>query len=109
VLAACGLALYTAIAVGAPSPAALKGSYLLAMGVPAALFYARTAERLPRRVRAALFALSGGAVVASALVFTSGLLFAEHMMGVRVWTRIAHALPDSYILETMQRLLPGWL
>ncbi len=109
VLATLGLAGFTTIAIGAPSPAALKGSYLLAMGVPAAVFFGRAAMRLGPRLRAILLAVSCAAAAAAALVFTSGLLYPSQSMGVTVWTRIAQALPKSYILQAMERMLVGWM
>lgn len=108
-LASAGLAAFIAIAIGAPSPAALKGSYLLGLAVPAAVFYARAAGELPAWPRRALLGVSGLAVAASALVFTTGVLYPAQSMGVRVWLRIARALPESYIYQAMERMLPGWL
>jgi len=108
-LATLGLLGFTSIAIGAPSPAALKGSYLLAMGVPAAVFFGRAAMRLGPRLRAGLLGVSCAAAATAALVFTSGLLYPPQSMGVTVWTRIAHALPKSYILQAMERMLVGWM
>ena len=108
-LASAALAGFVAIAISAPSPAALKGSYLLGMGVPAAVFYARAATRLPRWPRRALLALSCAASGVALLVFTTGVLYPAQAMGVRVWTRIAQVLPESYIYEAMERMLIGWM
>lgn len=108
-LATLGLLGFTAIAIGAPSPAALKGSYLLGMGVPAAIFYARAAGALSPVLRAALLSVSSVAVVVATLVFTSGVLYPAQAMGVRVWTRIALSLPESYIYQAMERMLTGWM
>jgi hypothetical protein len=109
VLATLGLLGFTAIAVGAPSPAALKGSYLLGMGVPAAVFYGRAAMALRPVLRNALLGISCSAVLVSALVFTTGVLYPGQAMGVRVWTRIARVLPESYIYQAMERMLTGWM
>ena len=109
VLATLGLLGFTAIAVGAPSPAALKGSYLLGMGVPAAVFYGRAAMALRPVLRNALLGISCAAVGVSALVFTTGVLYPAQAMGVRVWTRIARVLPESYIYQAMERMLTGWM
>ena len=109
VLATLGLAGFTSIAIAAPSPAALKGSYMLAMGVPAAVFFGRAAMRLGPRLRAGLLSVSCLAAAAAALVFTSGLLYPAQSMGVTVWIRIAQALPKSYIQQAMERMLVGWM
>jgi 4-amino-4-deoxy-L-arabinose transferase-like glycosyltransferase len=109
VLATLALLGFTAIAIGAPSPAALKGSYLLGMGVPAAVFFARAATALGPVLRNALLGISCAAVAGSALVFTTGVLYPAQAMGVRVWTRIARALPESYIYQAMERMLTGWM
>ena len=108
-LASAALAGFVAIAISAPSPAALKGSYLLGMGVPAAVFYARAALRLPRWPRRALLTVSCAASGVALLVFTTGVLYPAQAMGVRVWTRIAQVLPESYIYEAMERMLIGWM
>jgi 4-amino-4-deoxy-L-arabinose transferase-like glycosyltransferase len=108
-LATLGLVVFTGIAASAPSPAALKGSYLLGLGVPAAVFFARAAEALPRPARHALLGVSCAAVAASALVFTTGVLYPAQAMGVRFWARIAQVLPESYIGEAMERMLTGWM
>jgi 4-amino-4-deoxy-L-arabinose transferase-like glycosyltransferase len=109
VLATLALLGFTAIAIGAPSPAALKGSYLLGMGVPAAVFYGRAAMALRPALRNALLGISCAAVGVSALVFTTGVLYPAHALGVRIWTRIARVLPESYIYQAMERMLTGWM
>jgi len=108
VLATVGLVAFTAIAIAAPSPAALKGSYLLGMSIPAAWFFARAATALGARLRSGLLAASGAASLLAGLFFTSGVFYPALPMGVRVWTQIGRTLPDSYILEAMQRMLDGW-
>ena len=79
VLATLGLLGFTAIAVGAPV------------------------------LRNGLLGLSCAAVGVSALVFTTGVLYPAQAMGVRVWTRIARVLPESYIYQAMERMLTGWM
>jgi 4-amino-4-deoxy-L-arabinose transferase-like glycosyltransferase len=108
VLALLGLLLYTLIAVAAPSAAALKASYLLGMGVPAAVFYARGLDLMPRPVRLAGLGLSIAACAVACLVFTSGVLYPPMPMGVRVWKQFDALLPGSHIAEAIERLTIGW-
>jgi hypothetical protein len=108
VLALLGLLLYTSIAIGAPSAAALKASYLLGMAVPAAVFYARGVAFTPRPVRVAVLALSLTACGIACLVFTSGVLYPPIPMGVRVWKQFGALLPGSYLVEAIERLTLGW-
>lgn len=108
VAAVAGVAAYVGIALAHPSAAALKCSYLLGFALPAAVFFARGAALLPVAARAAALGVSGTAALAAGLIFTSGLLYPPQRMGLHTWRRLALQLPDSHILEAIQRLTAGW-
>ena len=98
-----GLAVFVAFTARAPSLVAAKGSYLLPLLVPAGLFFARGVEALPGRLRHAALVLSASAALASAIVFTSGLVF-QPASGAAVrngWSTVARQLPDSHIDEAV--------
>jgi hypothetical protein len=102
-MTAVGLATFVAFTARAPSLVAAKGSYLLPLLVPAGLFFARGVETLPGRLRQLALALSASAALASAIVFTSGLVFAP-ASGEAVrngWSTVARQLPDSHIDEAV--------
>jgi hypothetical protein len=102
-MTAVGLATFVAFTARAPSLVAAKGSYLLPLLVPAGLFFARGVETLPGRLRRAALALSASAALASAIVFTSGLVFTP-ASGEAVrngWSTVARQLPDSHIDEAV--------
>ena len=92
----------------APSLTAAKASYLMPLAAPAAVFFTRAVDALPRRLRAAALAASGAAALACAVVFTSGVYFEpdrEHArLEARVWQGIGGRLPGSHIGEAVQRL-----
>jgi hypothetical protein len=108
-MAGLGLASFAAFTWAAPSLAAAKASYLLPLGAPAAAFFARAAGALPRRARAAALAVSCAAALASALVFTTGLVMRpdSDLRLARVWPRFAQVLPGSHIAEAVRILSPG--
>jgi len=102
-MTAAGLATFVAFTARAPSLVTAKGSYLLPLLVPAGLFFARGVETLPGRLRQLALALSACAVLASAIVFTSGLVFPPSS-GEAVrngWSTVARQLPDSHIDEAV--------
>jgi hypothetical protein len=70
-----GLASFVAITLESASTAIAKGSYLLPLAVPAAVFFARGCRLLPRRSRAIALLVSLAAAAASAAVFANGLVF----------------------------------
>ena len=102
-MTAAGLATFVAFTARAPSLVSAKGSYLLPLLVPAGLFFARGVETLPGRLRQLALALSACAVLASAIVFTSGLV-CPPSRGEAVrngWSTVARQLPDSHIDEAV--------
>jgi hypothetical protein len=107
-MAALAAANFAAFSWIAPSLAAAKASYLLPLAAPSAVFFARAAEALPARLRAAALAASGVAAAAAALVFTSGVCFEPDLARARtealVWQRIGGALPGSRIAEAVRAL-----
>ena len=102
-MTAVGLATFVAFTARAPSLVAAKGAYLLPLLVPAGFFFARAVETLPRRLRLAALALSASAALASAIVFTSGVVSPPHSAeAVRNrWSVVAKQLPDSHIGEAV--------
>ncbi len=92
----------------APSAAAVKGSYLLPLLVPAAVFFAGGVELLSRPLRGVALAVSALAAALAGLVFTADLLYPSLPMGVRVWLLFAEQLPRAHIREAMERMLIGW-
>ncbi len=94
----------------APSLTAAKASYLMPLAAPAAVFFARASDALPRRPRLAGLALSLAAALASGLAFTNGLAFepdrAHARIEARVWQRIGRTLPGSRIDEAVGILVP---
>jgi hypothetical protein len=111
-MSALALASFVGFTWIAPSLTAAKASYLMPLAAPAAVFFARAADALPSRVRAAALAASGAAALASALVFTSGVGFApdraQAQLEARVWQGIGRRLPGSHIDEAV-RVLHGAL
>jgi hypothetical protein len=106
-MTAAGLVTFVVFTARAPSLVAAKGSYLLPLLVPAGLFFARGVEVLRGRLRRVLLALSASAALASAIVFTSGLVFAPSDAAVarRGWNMVAKQLPDSRIGEAVEIFL----
>jgi hypothetical protein len=75
VMALVGVATFIAFTWRAPSTAAVKGSYMLPLVVPAALFFARGLAFLGPRFRIPVLVISGAAALAAATVFAHGLVF----------------------------------
>ncbi len=104
-LAAASFAGFTWLA---PSLSAAKASYLMPLAAPAALFFARAADALPRRLRAVALGLSLAAALASGLAFTSGVAALPDREHARVeagvWQRIGRSLPGSRIDEAVDLL-----
>ncbi len=69
------LAIFLIFTWRAPSLVASKGSYLLPLIAAGGIFFARGVGRLSRRLRTLSLGACAVAVLASALVFTSGLAF----------------------------------
>jgi hypothetical protein len=102
-----GLAAFVAFSVRAPTIGAAKGSYLLPLAAPGALFFARAASALGARARAALLAATAAALLFAALVFTSGLWFRPldaETMAAR-WRLVGALLPGAHIGEAVEKLV----
>jgi hypothetical protein len=102
-----GLVAFVSFTWITPTLSAAKGSYLLPLGVPGAVFFARTATALGRRARLVLLAVSSAAALAAALVFSDALLLPSippETMAAR-WRLVAATLPGAHIDEAVDRLV----
>jgi hypothetical protein len=99
VLWIAGFALFVAFTWTAPSAAAVKGSYMLALAAPGAIFFARGAMLAGPRTRAILLSASAIAVVVAATIFTERLVFSADALGLKAWRVWAAQLPASHIAE----------
>ncbi len=108
-LSLAGLAGFVAFTAWAPSLVAVKGAYLLPLAPAGAAFFARAAEGLPRRARAAALALGAAAALLAALVFSEGLVFRPQppQKMAAVWRLLGGQLPTSNIVEAVDRLSRG--
>jgi hypothetical protein len=107
-MAIVGLAMLIAFTLKSASLAAVKGSYLLALAVPAAVFFARGVAALPDRARSLALAISLVAALAAAATFTNRLFISTPplgALGVAQWRAWAAKLPGSHIGEAMDLLL----
>ena len=103
-----GIAMFVAFTWWAQSVVAVKGSYLLPLAVPGAVFFARGVGALGRRIRPWILGMSAVAAFTAAAIFTSGLFFpppAVERMAER-YRFMGEFLPDSYITEATDRLAP---
>jgi 4-amino-4-deoxy-L-arabinose transferase-like glycosyltransferase len=102
-----GIAFFVAFTWWAQSVVAVKGSYLLPLSVPGALFFASGVNRLGARARPWILAVSAAAAIAAAVVFTQDLVYpaapAERM--AHRYRMMGELLPDSYIKEAADRLV----
>jgi len=102
-----GLAFFAAFTWWAQSVAAVKGSYLLPLAVPGAVFFARGAMRIGARARPWILAVCAAAAVAASVVFTHDLVYpaapAERM--AHRYRVLGEFLPNSYIREAADRLV----
>jgi hypothetical protein len=108
VMTLAGLALFVAFTWRAPSTAAVKGSYLLALTAPASVFFAQGVALVDPRRRRILIALSLTAVLAAAVGFTNRLVLTSPPLGFggeAQWRAWAAQLPESHIDEAMSALL----
>jgi 4-amino-4-deoxy-L-arabinose transferase-like glycosyltransferase len=107
VLWVAGLATFVAFTWWAPSVAAVKGSYLLPLAVPGAVFFARGVDWLGPRSRPWILPLAAAATLAAACVFTHALVFpsppAERM--AHRYRLMGEFLPGSHIAEAADRLV----
>jgi len=103
----CALGLFVVFTWKAPSLAAAKASYLLPVGVPAAVFFSEGIAVLMPRLRSVALAASLVAALACAVAFTDGVLFASrpaHPLTVALWTRISAFLPGEHIDEAVRMI-----
>jgi hypothetical protein len=101
-----GLGVFVSFTWSAPSADAAKGSDLLPLAVPGAVFFARAVRWLPAGLRAVVLAVSAAAAVAAAVVFTTGLVFPPLPPGrmANLWRFVGLVMPDSYIGEAVNHL-----
>jgi 4-amino-4-deoxy-L-arabinose transferase-like glycosyltransferase len=106
-MSAIALATFVAFTLRAPGLSALKGSYLLPLGVPAAVFFMRGLRSLRPRLRLPVLGLSLAAAALAAALLTNGLVFespsAEPMK--RSWLSYARQLPDAHLGEAVRTLV----
>ncbi|MFQ5458411.1 MAG: hypothetical protein ACE5FC_08185 [Myxococcota bacterium] len=110
VMALTGLGTFVAFTWSAPSMAAVKGSYLLPLAVPAAAFFARGLALAGRRLRGAALAICACAALAAAVAFTNGAIYTCDPMPrdvVTAWVGYAKHLHSQHILDAMAYLLPA--
>jgi hypothetical protein len=104
-----GLGSFVAFTWWAESVVAVKGSYLLPLGVPGAVFFARGVGWLGAPARRAALWLSTLAALVAALVFVQGLFFPaiapQHM--ANRWRLVGQVIPESRIAEAVDRLAPA--
>jgi hypothetical protein len=106
-MAAMGLASFVAFSWGAPSMAAVKASYLLPLAVPAAVFFARACGLVGRRARRILLVISATAALASAVVFTEGVVLESRELDAEMvegWRLIARRLDSEPIRQAVKAL-----
>jgi hypothetical protein len=103
-----GLASFAAFTWWAQSVLAVKGSYLLPLAFPGALFFARGAARFGPRARRWILGIGLAAAAVAAVVFTAGAVFPSppvERMAQR-YRLMGSFLPDSRITEATERLAP---
>jgi len=107
VLWCAGLAAFIAFTGWAQSVVAVKGSYLLPLAVPGAVFFARGVRALGPRLRPWILSIGAAAALAAATVFTHALAFpppAAERMAER-YRVMDEFLPGSHIGEAAERLV----
>jgi 4-amino-4-deoxy-L-arabinose transferase-like glycosyltransferase len=107
VLWGVGIAFFVAFTWWAQSVVAVKGSYLLPLSVPGAVFFARGVTRLGAGWRPWILAASAVAALAAAVVFTHDLVYpaAPAELMAHRYRLLGEFLPDSYIAEAADRLV----
>jgi hypothetical protein len=106
VLWLAGLLAFAVFTWRTPVLGAAKGSYLLGLAAPGAVFFAGGIAAVGTRLRRPLLALSAAAALTAAAVFTQGLVlpaYAADAMAGR-WRLIGSMLPASHITEAVDRL-----
>jgi hypothetical protein len=101
-----GLTSFLAFTWRAPTLAAVKGSYLLPLAVPSAIFFSLGAQRLGRW-RTILVQASGATALLAAVVFTTYLVFPPVSQSLvrDIWQPIDPQFPRGHLRETVDRLL----
>jgi len=111
VMSLVGVASYVGFTWTVPSLAAAKCSYLLPLAVPAAVFFARAMDALPRGLRVPALVFSAAAAGVAALVFTQGLVFPGRPLEppeLEAWRSWGSQLPGSRIGDAVSALIrPG--
>lgn len=103
-----GLAMFVAFTWWAQSVVAVKGSYLLPLAAPGAVFFARGVGALGPRLRPWVLGTSAAAALVATVVFTADLVFPSppvERMAAR-YRFMGEFLPGSYIAEATDRLTP---
>jgi hypothetical protein len=107
-MAFAGVATFVAFTWKAASTTDVKGSYLLPLTVPAAVFFARGMAMLDRRSRHVALALSLAAALAAAVVFTNGVVHWSEALAeeaVREWQWFGHVFPTAHLGDAIHRLI----
>src|SRR5262249_43474783 len=102
-----GLTCFVAFPWKAPTLAAAKGSYLLPLAAPSAIFFSLGAQRAGRW-RPLLVSASGVAALLAAVVFTTDLVFppmSQNQMLSFSRSLAPPRLPHAQVQETLDRLL----
>ena len=102
-----GLGSFAAFTWRAPTLTAVKASYLLPLLVPAAVFFARGALLLGRRLRVVALVISAAAALAGAAIFTNGLVFPFETLEYEVQSRSGDAPGLAIVEETLRRSAHG--
>ncbi len=104
VMAWLAIASFVAFTWWAPTWGAVKGSYLLPVAAPAAVFFARAVDRLRPGARRAGLALSAVAALAAACVFSQGLVFRFDPRPALLpgWRYYDAQLPDAHIDDALR-------
>ena len=106
-MAFAGLATFVAFTWKAASTTDVKGSYLLPLAVPAAVFFARGMALVGVRTRRLCLAVSLAAALAAAVVFTNGLVHRSEGLAIdaiREWQWFGRVFPTTHLGEAIQRL-----
>jgi hypothetical protein len=99
-----GLTSFVVFTWKTPTLAAAKGSYLLPLALPAAVFFVLGVQRV-RRWRPMLVSVSAVAALLAAVVFTTDLVFPPAPRGyILVQPSLAPRLPHGHVEEELNRL-----
>jgi 4-amino-4-deoxy-L-arabinose transferase-like glycosyltransferase len=101
-----GVIAFVSFTAVAPSADAVKGSYMLPLAVPGAVFFARAIRWIRPRLRAGALGISTAAALAAAIIFTHRLVIPplpEQQM-VNLWRLIAFTMPEAHVGDAANRL-----